>query len=288
MIQTSYIVDISSLAVAIAAIIIAIGSTTSAKRNYVLMRTETIEKHINEFVIKHKRDIGWLPQCAALETYPLAHIFHRPIFDDYKRLTDLERKRMFERYKITIPTVISKEVILKGMDLLLDDMVANKIMAEKDRGIVEKYLYLVSENTGSIKEVTGTPFLTSMDWESDASTGNNVNESLDDEVYLKDYIKLFLDQTVEVSPMDRILQKYREGDEQLLIVRLAELCYFSLISLDKEDRAFHMSNEISVNIKYFEDSELSIALGAYLIYVHEGDPFEPDIPFDVTTLSKEH
>lgn len=288
MVSTSYIVDVFTLAVAIVAIIISIGSTTSAKRNYVLMRTETIEKHINEFVIKHKRDIGWLPQCAALRTYPLAHIFHRPIFDDYMRLTELEREKMFERYRVTIPTLIPKGDLRKGMALLFDDMASNGIIAEKDRDLIKRHMSLVSEYAGNIKEVTGMPFLTDVGPENNSPTETDINGTSDEAVYLRDYIRSFLDRKADMSPMDKIMQIYGEEDEKVQIVRFAELCYFSLINLDKEDRAFHMSNEISLNIKYFEDAGLSIALGAYLLYIYEGEPFEPDIPFDMTTLSKEH
>ncbi len=288
MIPTSYIVDISTLAVAIVAIIISIGSTHSAKKNYVLMRTETIEQHINEFVIKHKRDIGWLPQCAVLETYPMAHIFSRPIFDDYRRLTDLERKTMFKRYKMDISTLISKDDIRKGMDLLLDDMISNNIIRERDKVQIERYMHNISEHAGNIEKVTGMPFITGVGEEHWMQTPQSNEASTDVEVHLRDYIKLFLDGKVEETPMDFILRKYGDEGGSLLASRLAKLCYFSVINLDKEDRAFHMSNEISVNIKYFEDATLSVTLGAYLVYVHDGGPFEPDIPFDMTTLSTEH
>jgi len=53
------------------------------KRNK-LMCNESIEIHVDDFIIRNKKDTGWIPQCAALNYYPLAHIFDRPISDDFQ------------------------------------------------------------------------------------------------------------------------------------------------------------------------------------------------------------
>ena len=119
-----------SLSISVIAISVSVYSTWHAKTSFDLVRKETIEKNVNEFIIKNKEGIGFLPQCAALEMYPLTHIFSRQIFDNYKYLTDAEKKFLFDKYNIKIPVKISNTEIRKGIDILLDNMVSNRFMTE--------------------------------------------------------------------------------------------------------------------------------------------------------------
>jgi len=45
-----------------------------------------------------------------------------------------------------------------------------------------------------------------------------------------------------------------------------------------------MSNNFNCDVEYFEDAVLSLALGGYIAYVHEGKISESDIPYDTLIL----
>lgn len=103
---------------------------------------------------------------------------------------------------------------------------------------------------------------------------------------LNNYIRYFLKEDTEglSRPTDVIWQMYRHRSEKLLVVRLNELCYESLMNLNEKDSIDHMMNDINACMYYFEDVVLSLALYAYLVYVYEGEVGESDIPYDLTTL----
>lgn len=151
-----------------------------------------------------------------------------------------------------------------------------------------RYPCLVESCTGRIEEKTGTPLMSFVDRKHGNSGLDKLRSALSggDRILLKDYIQEFLhgDEEYLWSPMNIIQNEYYDSREDVLALRLAELCYHSLTELDEKNSLSLLSNDFNCDVEYFEDAILSLALGAYLAYVHKGKISKSDIPYDTTTL----
>ena len=277
---------ILSLCISVIAIFVSVYSTWHAKISFDLVRKETIEKNVNEFIIKNKEGIGFLPQCAALEVYPLTHIFSRQIFDNYEYLTDAEKKFLFDEYNIKIPVKISKTEIRKGIDILLDNMVSNRFMTECQRlNLNHKYIHSMLNFKGRISNGIKNYSAPYVGVEFELSKAElSINQGKN-EIMIKNYIFEFLKGTIQETPFNKIYGKYSH-DLTELIIRLVELCYYSLTELDAKSSIKSITNDMNIDFVYYEDIVLMLAVGSYLAYVHEGIIPEPNLFYDMTTYSK--
>lgn len=278
--------DLIAFGIAILALTASVYSTLYAKKSFDLTREETIEKNVNIFIIENKEGIGFLPQCAALETYPLTHDFDRQIFDKYEYLTNAEKEFLFNKYNIRIPVKISKSDIRKGIDALLDDMVSKKIITTHSQiAIIREYIHHMLNSRGNISdEIRGySPPVVEMEDESHNRI-QPLNQG-EGEVALQYYILQFLNGNVQESPFSKIWKRH-PIENQMLMIRLAELCYYSLLCLDENSVLNPIFNDINVDHVFFEDIVLSTALCSYLVYVHKDPIPEFNLSYDLTTYAK--
>jgi hypothetical protein len=101
-----------------------------------------------------------------------------------------------------------------------------------------RYPCLVESCTGRIEEKTGTPLMSFVDRKHGNSGLDKLRSALSggDRILLKDYIQEFLhgDEEYLWSPMNIIRNEYYDSREDVLALRLAELCYHSLTELDEK------------------------------------------------------